>query len=227
MAVIQWDAQGSHTYETGIDHGVLYPFDNSSKSYTNGVAWNGLTGVTESPEGGEPEDLWADNIKYLSLPSTESMGLTITAYTYPKEFYACDGSVSIAEGIVIGQQNRATFGLSYRTYFGNDTEGNKHGYKLHLVYGCTCSPSDKDYSTVNDSPEAVEFSWDVKTTPVPVSGQQPTASVIIDSTLIDADALAAIEEALYGTASAAPYLPLPDKILELITSVTPGPVPGT
>lgn len=218
MATITWDTQGSRTYETGVDHGVLYTYNAQSKKYTNGVAWNGLTGVNETPEGGEPEDIWADNIKYLSLPSTESLGLTITAYTYPDAFAACDGSASIATGIVIGQQNRSTFGLSYRTYYGNDTEGNKHGYKLHLVYGCTCSPSDKDYSTVNDSPEAIEFSWDVKTTPVSVSGSgmKPTASVVIDSTLVDEDALAAIEAALYGTETEAAYLPTPDEILTLI-----------
>lgn len=218
MATITWDAQGSRTYETGVDHGVLYPYDPEQKKYTNGVAWNGLTGVNETPEGGEPEDIWADNIKYLSLPSSESLGITITAYTYPDAFMACDGSASISDGIVIGQQNRATFGLSYRTYYGNDTEGNDHGYKLHLIYGCTCSPSDKDYSTVNDSPEAIEFSWDVKTTPVPVSGKKPTASVIIDSTKIPEAALAKITAALYGTASAAAYLPTPDEILTLIAN---------
>lgn len=197
MGKITWDASGDRLYETGVDRGVLYPI-NSSGVYTPGVAWNGLTGITESPSGAEATALYADNIKYLSLYSAEEFGATIEAYTFPKEFEACDGSADLGEGVTIGQQTRKVFGLSYRTLLGNDIDGQDHGYKIHLIYGCMASPSEKGYQTVNDSPEAITFSWEVTTTPVNVTGFKPTATVIIDSTKIDSKKLAKIESLLYG-----------------------------
>lgn len=218
MAKLTWDDTGKRLYETGTRMGVLYPMDAST--YGTGVAWNGLTGVTLSPSGAEATKLYADDINYLSLYSAEEMGATVTAYTYPDEFAACDGSAELADGVYAGQQDRKTFGLCWRTVLGNDTEGENYGYKLHLLYGCKASPSEKAYATINDSPEAVEMSWEVTTTPVNVAGLKPTAYICIDSTKADADCLAELEKKLYGDASAGtPTLPLPD---EVKTIMTPG-----
>jgi len=197
MSRIVWDQTGERFYETGVRQGVLFPRDNTGK-YPKGVAWNGLTGVTESPSGAEPTPLYADDIKYLVLMSAEEFGATIEAYTYPDEFIPCDGSGELAPGVYVGQQSRQTFGLSYRTVLGNDIEMNDFGYKLHLIYGAVASPSEKAYQTINDSPEAISFSWDVTTTPVNVPGFKPTASITIDSTKVDKTKLAAFEEILYG-----------------------------
>lgn len=217
MSKIVWDAIGEHTFETGVRNGVLYLKD-AEGAYSNGVAWNGLTSVSESPEGAEPTDLYADDIKYLTLMSAENFKATIEAYTYPVEFEECDGSATIAKGVVIGQQSRKPFGLCYRTAIGNDTDGNEHGYKLHIVYGCQASPSEKQYSTINDSPEAITFSWEVSTTPVNVNGKKPTATLIIDSTKADKAKLTALEAILYGSESTEPRLPLPDEIATLMTA---------
>lgn len=222
---IDWDQTGERLYETGVDRGVLYHLDETNK-YTKGYAWNGLTGVTESPAGAEATDLYADNIKYLSMRSAETFGATIEAYTYPDEFAECDGSAEIATGVKIGQQSRKTFGLCYRTVIGNDVNGNDHGYLLHLIYGCTASPSEKAYATINDSPEAITFSWEVTTTPVNVEGFKPTASLTIDSTKANATDLATLEGILYGTAAGAegtpaavePRLPLPDEVAEIMST---------
>ena len=218
MSKIVWDAIGEHTFETGVRNGVLYLKD-AEGAYSNGVAWNGLTSVSESPEGAEPTDLYADDIKYLTLMSAENFKATIEAYTYPVEFEECDGSATIAKGVVIGQQSRKPFGLCYRTAIGNDTDGNEHGYKLHIVYGCQASPSEKQYSTINDSPEAITFSWEVSTTPVNVTGKKPTATLIIDSTKADKAKLTALEAILYGAESTEPRLPLPDEIVTLMGTV--------
>lgn len=215
MAKIVWDAIGEHTFETGVRNGVLY-LKNVEGVYDTGVAWNGLTSVSESPEGAEPTDLYADDIKYLTLMSAENFKATIEAYTYPVEFEECDGSATIADGVTIGQQSRKPFGLCYRTSIGNDTDGNEHGYKLHIVYGCQASPSEKQYSTINDSPDAVTFSWEVSTTPVNVNGKKPTATLIIDSTKADKAKLTALEAILYGAESTEPRLPLPDEIATLM-----------
>ena len=217
MSKIVWDAVGEHTFETGVRNGVLYLKD-AQGAYSTGVAWNGLTSVSESPEGAEATDLYADDIKYLTLMSAENFKATIEAYTYPPEFEECDGSASIATGVVIGQQSRKPFGLCYRTAIGNDTDGNEHGYKLHIVYGCQASPSEKQYSTINDSPEAITFSWEVNTTPVNVTGKKPTATLIIDSTKADKAKLTALEDILYGSESVEPRLPLPDEIATLMTT---------
>ena len=217
MSKIVWDAVGEHTFETGVRNGVLYLKD-AEGAYNTGVAWNGLTSVSESPEGAEATDLYADDIKYLTLMSAENFKATIEAYTYPDEFEECDGSASIATGVVIGQQTRKPFGLCYRTAIGNDTDGNEHGYKLHIVYGCQASPSEKQYSTINDSPEAITFSWEVNTTPVNVTGKKPTATLIIDSTKADKAKLTALEAILYGSETAEPRLPLPDEIATLMTA---------
>lgn len=216
MSKIVWDAVGEHTFETGVRNGVLYLKD-AQGAYSTGVAWNGLTSVSESPEGAEANDLYADDIKYLTLMSAENFKATIEAYTYPVEFEECDGSATIAKGVVIGQQSRKPFGLCYRTAIGNDTDGNEHGYKLHIVYGCQASPSEKQYSTINDSPEAITFSWEVNTTPVNVTGKKPTATLIIDSTKADKEKLTALEAILYGSESEEPRLPLPDEIATLMT----------
>ena len=218
MSKIVWDAIGEHTFETGVRNGVLYLKD-ADGAYNTGVAWNGLTSVSESPEGAEATDLYADDIKYLSLMSAENFKATIEAYTYPVEFEECDGSATIAKGVVIGQQSRKPFGLCYRTSIGNDTDGNEHGYKLHIVYGCQASPSEKQYSTINDSPEAITFSWEVNTTPVNVTGKKPTATLIIDSTKADKAKLTALEAILYGSEQTEPRLPLPDEIATLMTTV--------
>lgn len=215
MSKLVWDATGTREYETGVKNGVLY-VQNESGTYENGVAWNGLISVTESPSGAEATPLYADDIKYLELFSTEEFGATIECYTYPKEFEACDGSAEIATGVVIGQQNRKSFGLCYRTTLGNDVKGNEYGYKLHLIYGCKAAPSEKAYSTINDSPEAITFSYEVTTTPVQVTGHKPTASLVIDSTKIEPSKLAQIEAKLYGDVSTEASLPTPDEILELI-----------
>ena len=217
MSKIVWDAVGEHTFETGVRNGVLY-LKNTEGAYNTGVAWNGLTSVSESPEGAEATDLYADDIKYLTLMSAENFKATIEAYTYPVEFEECDGSATIAKGVVIGQQSRKPFGLCYRTSIGNDTDGNEHGYKLHIVYGCQASPSEKQYSTINDSPDAVTFSWEVSTTPVNVNGKKPTATLIIDSTKADKAKLTALEAILYGAESTEPRLPLPDEIATLMTT---------
>ena len=218
MSKIVWDAVGEHIFETGVRNGVLYLKDETG-AYNTGVAWNGLTSVSESPEGAEPTDLYADDIKYLTLMSAENFKATIEAYTYPVEFEECDGSATIANGVVIGQQSRKPFGLCYRTAIGNDTDGNEHGYKLHIVYGCQASPSEKQYSTINDSPEAITFSWEVSTTPVNVNGKKPTATLIIDSTKADKAKLTALEAILYGSEQEEPRLPLPDEIATLMTTV--------
>ena len=217
MSKIVWDAIGDHIFETGVRNGVLY-LKGAEGTYNTGVAWNGLTSVSESPEGAEPTDLYADDIKYLSLMSAENFKATIEAYTYPVEFEECDGSATIAKGVVIGQQPRKPFGLCYRTAIGNDTDGNEHGYKLHIVYGCQASPSEKQYSTINDSPEAITFSWEVNTTPVNVNGKKPTATLIIDSTKADKAKLTALEAILYGSEEAEPRLPMPDEIAALMAT---------
>ena len=211
MAKLVWDESGKRIYETGVQKGVLY-VQNESGLYPKGVAWNGLTAVTESPSGAEATPLYADDIKYLELRSAEEFGATIEAYTYPEEFEACDGSASLAKGVSIGQQDRKAFGLCYRTVVGNDVQGNSHGYKLHLIYGAVASPSEKAYATVNDSPEAVTFSWEITTTPVEVEGFKPTASITIDSTKVDAEKLAELEKKLYGDTSTEAQLPLPSEV---------------
>lgn len=217
MSRLVWDRTGERLYETGVKNGVLYiP---ASGVYSKGVAWNGLTAVTESPSGAEATALYADDIKYLSLMSTEEFGATIEAYTYPDEFAECDGSADIADGVTIGQQTRKTFGLCYKTTIGNDVDGNGYGYKLHIIYGALASPSEKAYATINDSPEAITFSWEITTTPVNVTGAKPTASLVIDSTKADPTKLAALEDILYGKdgdGSAEPRLPLPDEIKTLM-----------
>lgn len=219
MAKLVWDKTGDRLYETGVKNGVLYiP---TAGVYSKGVAWNGLTAVTESPSGAEATALYADDIKYLSLMSTEEFGATIEAYTYPDEFAACDGSAELADGVTIGQQKRSTFGLCYKTTIGNDTDGNDHGYKLHIIYGAQAAPSEKAYATINDSPEAITFSWEITTTPVNVTGAKPTASLVIDSTKADPTKLAALEDILYGKDGEPgnePRLPLPDEIKTLMTA---------
>ena len=219
MAKLVWDKTGDRLYETGVKNGVLYiP---TSGVYSKGVAWNGLTAVTESPSGAEATALYADDTKYLSLMSAEEFGATIEAYTYPDEFAACDGSAELADGVMIGQQKRSTFGLCYKTTIGNDTDGNDHGYKLHIIYGALAKPSERAYATINDSPEAITFSWEITTTPVNVTGAKPTASLVIDSTKADPSKLAALEDILYGKDGEPgnePRLPLPDEIKTLMTA---------
>lgn len=216
MSKLVWDQTGERLYETGVKNGVLYP--QVSGAYPKGVAWNGLTAVTESPSGAEATPLYADDIKYLNLMSAEELGGTIEAYMYPDEFMACDGSASLADGVFIGQQSRSAFGLCYRTVLGNDTETNDYGYKLHLIYGALAAPSEKAYATINDSPEAITFSWEFTTTPVNVTGHKPTACITIDSTKVDAAKLAELEAILYGSESEEARLPLPDEIAELFAA---------
>ena len=219
MSKLVWDKTGERYYETGVKNGVLYiPTEGV---YSKGVAWNGLTAVTESPSGAEATALYADDMKYLSLYSAEEFGATIEAYTYPDEFAQCDGSANLAKGVSIGQQTRKTFGLCYRTTVGNDTDGNDYGYKLHMIYGCMASPSEKAYATINDSPDAITFSWEVTTTPVSVAGFKPTASITIDSTKADPTKLAALEDILYGKdgePGSEARLPLPDEIKTLMSA---------
>ena len=214
MSKLVWDKTGERFYETGVNKGVLYPKDTAG-TYPKGVVWNGLTAVTESPSGAEVTPLYADNIKYLNLMSTEEFGATVEAYTYPDEFAACNGEAALAEGVSIGQQTRQAFGMSYQTKVGNDVNSNL-GYKRHLIYGALAAPSEKAYATVNDSPEAITFSWELTTTPVEVTGFEPTAYLTVDSTKVDAGKLAALEAILYGTESQEARLPLPDEVVELI-----------
>ena len=224
MAKLVWDKTGERFYETGVKKGVLYP-QGSGGTYPKGVAWNGLISVTESPSGAEVTPIYADNIKYVNLISAEEFGATIEAYTYPDEFAQCDGSAEIAKGVMIGQQSRKPFGLSYVTTLGNDIDGDDYGYKIHIIYGALASPSEKGYSTINDSPEAITFSWEITTTPVEVTGYKPTACVTIDSTKVDPAKLDALEEILYGKDPTTPdgddgvdpRLPLPDEIIDLLT----------
>ena len=219
MSKLVWDKTGERLYETGVKQGVLYLLG-SAGTYTKGVAWNGLTNVTESPSGAEATPLYADDIKYLNLMSTEEFGGTIEAYTYPDEFAECDGSASLTNGVYIGQQARKTFGFCYRTTLGNEVDNNNYGYKLHLVYGALASPSEKAYGTINDNPEAITFSWEFSTTPVNVTGHKPTASITIDSTKVDAEKLAALEKILYGddADSTEARLPLPDEVAQIMTA---------
>lgn len=230
MTKIVWDELGSHLFETGVDHGVLYPVG-ANGAYPKGVAWNGLTGITQSPSGADETKLWADNIKYVSLRAAEEFGGTIEAYTYPDEFADCDGSATVVAGLHAGQQPRKAFGLAYRTLIGNDTELDSHGYMLHLVYGATCSPSQRSYSTKNDSPEAITFSWEFSTNPVNFTGFKPTSYMEIDSTKFTSEAdkakLTALENKLFGTDAAGgsegttPYLPLPDEVATTLGYVAP------
>lgn len=229
MAKLVWDATGEHFYETGVDHGVLYTLD-QNKKYKEAEVWNGLTSVSASPSGAEETKLWADNINYASLRSAETFGGTIEAYTYPDKFAECDGTAEVITGAYIGQQPRALFGLAYRTLVGNEVDLNDHAYKLHLVWGCTCSPSEKQYSTVNDSPEAITFSWEFTTTPVPVTGYKPTSEMTIDSREVDSEGLAALEAQLFGVDAVEanlannveaveevnPWLPMPDEVIAII-----------
>lgn len=233
MPKLIWDDNGDRLYETGVKNGVLYVMNDGA--YGTGVAWNGLTTVTESPSGAEATALYADDTKYLNLMSNEEFGCTIEAYTYPDAFAECDGSATLVTGAFIGQQPRKTFGFCYKTTVGNDEDGNEYGYKIHIVYGCLAAPSEKAYATINDSPEAITFSWEVSTTPVNVAGHKPTATIVIDSTkFVDAASqarLAALEDYIYGVdadeehsiVAADPQLPTPAKVLELLTPVTPGP----
>ena len=216
FAPLVWDETGKKLFETGVSNVALYPQDTTGV-YGAGVAWNGVTNISESPSGAEATTLWANNGKYLNLYSVEEYASSIEAYTYPDEFAECDGSAEIAKGVSIGQQTRKSFGLAYKTLIGSDTDGNDHGYKLHLVYGCKAAPSERSHATVNDSPEALSFSWEISTTPVSVTGHKPTASVEIDSTKVNAEKLAAFEKILFGSDTAAARLPLPDEVAELFT----------
>ena len=217
MSAITWDQEGRRIYETGVDHGVFYPM-NEQGAYTPGVAWNGLSAVNEKPSGAEASPIYADNIKYLNLMSVEEFGAGIEAYTYPDEFAECDGSAEIATGVYIGQQPRKKFGLSYRTVLGNDVKNDKYGYKLHLVYGCMAQPSEKGYSTINDCPEAITFSWELTTTPVSVTGFKPTAIITIDSTKTTKAKMEALEAILYGGENTDARLPLPDEVKTLMAA---------
>lgn len=220
MSKLVWDKTGERIYETGVKRGVLYP-QAAGGTYPKGVAWNGLTSVSENPSGAEPTALYADDIKYLNLMSVEEFGATIEAYTYPDEFAECDGSAELTEGVFIGQQKRKAFGMCYTTTVGNDVDNNDYGYKIHIVYGCLAAPSSKAYASVNDSPEAITFSWEVSTTPVNVTGHKPTASLVLDSTKIESAKLTKIEEILFGKdgePGADARLPLPDEILSILTA---------
>lgn len=218
MARLVWDKTGERFYETGVKNGVLYPVVNGA--YPKGVVWNGLTSVSESPSGADANAIYADDIKYLELRAAEEFGATVEAYTYPDEFAVCDGSASVADGVMIGQQARQPFGLCYRTVLGNDNQRDEYGYKLHLIYNATASPSERSYQTINDSPEAITFSWEMTTTPVAVEGYKPTACMTIDSTKADATKLAALEDILYGTENTDPRLPLPGEVIELMGGAT-------
>ena len=220
MSKLVWDVVGERNYETGVSKGVLYPM--VSGAYPKGVAWSGLTTVTETASGAEATPLYADNIKYLNLMSVEELGGTIEAYTAPDEFGACDGTAELTTGVSIGQQPRQTFGLAYQTILGNDTENNKHGYKIHLIYGALASPTERSYATVNDSPEAMTMSWEFSTTPVSVTGFEPTSLVVIDSTKVDADKLAAFEAIIYGSEDQEARLPLPNEVATLLGAQAAG-----
>lgn len=215
MAKLVWNEAGKRLYETGVDRGVLYVSDGSG-GYQKGVVWNGLVSVNESPSGAEATPLYAGNVKYVELMSNEEFGASIEAYTYPEEFEQCDGSAELAEGVTIGQQPRKSFGLCYRTKIGNDTAGDEHGYKIHLIYGAKAAPTEKSYTTINDSPEAITFSWEITTTPIEVAGHKPTATLTIDSTKVTPTALTAIETKLYGDTTGEATLPTPAEILALI-----------
>ena len=219
MSKIIWDDAGNRLYETGVEQVALYPMG-ATGTYEKGVAWNGVTAITESPSGAEATPLYADNIKYLELRSVEEFGASIEAYTYPDEFAACDGSAELVAGVKLGQQPRKAFGLVYKTKIGNDTEGDAHGYKLHIIYGAKAAPSEKAYATINDSPEAITFSWEITTTPVQVEGHQPTAHIEIDSTKLDAEKLAAVEALLYGSESEEAKLLTPAELLSAINGAT-------
>lgn len=214
MAALTWDGTGERFFETGTKKGVLYPYDTTQNKYGNGVAWNGLTAVTESPSGAESTDLWADDIKYASMRSAEDFGFTIEAYQYPLEFAECDGSVEVASGVMIGQQDRKMFGFSYVTTIGNDLSSNA-GYKLHLIWGATASPSEKAYTTINDSPDAVTFSWECETNPASVTGYKNVASMTIDSIKADPTDLETLEKKLYGDTDTEPTLPTPDEVIAI------------
>lgn len=216
MSRLEWDQAGKRTYETGVDRGVLYP--NVDGAYPKGVAWSGLVSVAESPSGAEDNPLYADNMKYLNMKSAEEFGATIECYTYPPEWEACDGSAELAPGVVIGQQARQNFGLSYRTRIGNDAVGDNYGYKIHLIYGGSASPSERSYQTVNDSPEAITFSFEVATTPIPVTGHRPVSSLTIDSTKVEEAALKKLEDILYGNDETEARLPLPDEIVTILNA---------
>lgn len=216
MAKLLWDQAGEKTFETGVQQGVLY-VQGAGGTYPEGVAWNGLISVSESPEGGEPEPIYANNKKYLELMSAEELGLTVEAYTYPKEFEQCDGLSEVADGVMLGQQSRKPFGLAYKTLIGNDAEDTSHGYKLHLVYGGLASPSEKSYETVNDTPEAITFSWDVSTTPIEIEGHKPSAKLTIDSRTADSTKLADLEDMLFGTEMDDASLPLPAEVITMMT----------
>lgn len=222
MSRLEWDKVGEHLYETGVDRGVLYLYDSAKQAYLDGEAWNGLTSVSENPTGGDNNEYYADNIKYLNIKAAEDFAATVGCYTYPDSWAACNGEAEYVKGISLTQQTRATFGLCYRTKIGNDTENIDHGYKLHLVYGATSSPTSKDYNTINDNPDPAEFSFDIATTPVPVEGYKPTAHIIINSTKIDPDELKKLEDVLYGTNGegdsdgTAPRLPLPNELPEIL-----------
>lgn len=224
MSKLVWDATSERFYETGVKMGVLYVQE--ADAYPKGVAWNGLTAVTESPSGAEATPLYADDIKYLNLMSNEEFGATIEAYTYPDEFAVCNGELELAGGVSIGQQARKTFGMCYRTVVGNDVDGNDHGYKLHLIYGALAAPSERAYAAINDSPEAITFSWEVSTTPVNVTGFKPTSYLAIDSRKADKAKLEALEAILYGSEASEARLPLPDEIAELMKSTSQEPVEG-
>lgn len=217
MPKLEWDKTGERFYETGISQGVLYLRNSDGGEYDKGYAWNGLSAVTESPSGAEPTPIWADNQKYLNLMSAEEFSATVEAYTYPDEFAQCDGSAELVKGVMIGQQDRSVFGMAYTTIKGNDTEGNAHGRKIHLIYGAQAAPSERNYQTVNDSPEPVPFSWELSTTPVNVTGHKPVSSLVIDTTKVDPTKLAELEKILYGDEMTEPRLPLPDEIKTLLT----------
>lgn len=212
---LKWDQTGERIYETGVSNGVLY-VQKANGSYDNGVAWNGLSTVTESPSGAESNAIYADNIKYLALTSAEEFGATVEAYTYPDKFAECDGSAEVADGVIIGQQDRKAFGMAYKTIVGNDTEKNTHGYKLHMIYGATAAPSEKGYSTVNDSPEPITLSWELSTTPVEVTGYKPTATLVIDSTKANSEKLKALEDILFGSDETEARLPMPNEVISLM-----------
>ena len=216
MPKLEWDKSGEKLYETGVKNCALYVFRNNA--YDKGIAWNGITGITESPSGAEASPLYADDIKYLNLISNEDFGATLEAYTYPKEFEECDGTAEISNGVSIGQQNRKTFGLVYKTTLGNDVDGNSYGYKIHVIYGCLAAPSEKAYASINDSPEAITFSWELSTTPVEVNGFKPTSTITIDSTKIEAEKLKKLEDKLYGSETGEATLLLPNEIMALLSA---------